>query len=200
MSDLVLLTADDETDLRWYLVEARGDCGLRSTMGGQIACLEANAGVDRRIPELGQSVMYVRKESGGRVNTAEDMMARIVDSGKPERASKVAARLRAIAPCHVATLTAQYSMVTEIPGTSVSPLLASIQPLARETYRELTIRKTHRKKRAKDSYTETPLLWISNLIAVAVERPSSDEARILGTIIAQARTALCEACEAYDGT
>lgn len=189
------LSHDDETDLRWYLTEARGDCGLRSVMGGQIAALHANALVSLGGSDVGYSKMYVRKESGGRRNTVEDAMARICDSGKPARASAVAGRLRAIAPCHAATLEAQYSMAMEIPGTMVSPLLATQQPLARETFRELSIR---RRKRGKAS-TDTPLLWLSSLIAATAERPTGDEARILGTIISQARTALFAACRAYNG-
>lgn len=191
-----MLTPDQEVDLRWYFTEARGDCGLRSGMGGQIVALESSQLSDEaKRQHRAENPMYVRKHSGGRANHAEAFMARICDSGKPGRASGIAARLRRLPPCHQETLEAQFTSV-EIVGAGVSALLATRQPLARETFRELRLRKLKRKP--KVDRTGTPLMWLNNLISVAHHKPTSDEARILGTILAQARTALVHACEAYN--
>jgi len=189
------LSPDMETELRWYYCEARGDLGLRSIMSGFISAMQA-MDVNTTGPKP-ENIMYVKKSSGGRINRAEDTMARIVDSKKPERASRVASRLRAIPLQHQLTLEAQYSMATEIPGTQVSPLLATRQPYACEMYREMRLRKQN--KLGKEGEVPTPLVWVSNLIGETARRQDGVQARVLGTIIAQARTALAKACKAYNG-
>lgn len=181
-----MLSPDQETDLRWYFTEARGDCGLRSGMGGQIDSL-----AERALAVRGDGIhtMTLKPPSPPGINHAEAAMARICDSGKPGRASAIAARLRVLPPCHVSTLQHQYSDPEKINGTGVSVALATVQKLTAETFRELRLRKRQP--------SATQRLWLVGLIAAAIKEPVSEQARILGTILAQARTALGEAQEAY---
>jgi len=189
------LLPDDEADLRWLYTESRGACGMRSGMGGAIAAATAMSKL--KPPPVGVPTMYVGKDKPARVgNVTEDAIIRIVERGSASRASAIEARLRRLPRCHQATLEAQFSMITEIPGTGVSPLLATKQVYACTTYRELARRK--RKKKGGSNSTATPLLWIAHLVNRAREVSTGDEAVMLGTILAQARTALNSACKAYN--
>lgn len=190
------LTPDSELDLRWYFQQASGDMGLRSSQGGcEFALL---AGDYRQSEHKGkpENPMHINKNSGARRNTAEDAMARLIDHKAPERLRRIEAKLHKIAMRHQATLADQFTMSTDIPGTGVSPRLASAQPLAKQMMRELRLRKKNKKGREADM--PTPIVWVSNLIAEAVKSPEGTNARVLGTIIGQARTALFEAYEAYN--
>ena len=194
MNNINTLRPDDEIDLRWYYTEASGDMGMRSSQGGCVAALEQMDHRHAHHPKP-ENPMHISKNSGARNNTAEDAMARLIDRKQPERLRRIDARLRAIAPCHRKTLEDHFTMSTDVPGTGVSPRLATEQPLAKQMMRELRLRK-HRK--GKDDMP-TAMVWISNLIAEAAKSPEGANARLLGTIIGQARTALYEACEAYNG-
>ena len=112
----------------------------------------------------------------------------------------MAARLRQLPVALQATLEAQYATTGEICGTGVSYSLACAQPLARETFREYRIRRTRQANKKKRDDTTTPMLWLQKLMDDTEKDPESMQARILGTIVGQARTALSAACEVYSGT
>lgn len=180
------LTPDAELDLRWYFTEANGACGLRSSMGASAERVKSG-------------ICSQRTATTG--DREEDAMIRIVEHGAPARASRIASRLRLIGTHHQVTLEAQYSSPCDIPGTLVSPLLASVQPCAKATFKHVLDRRGRGKSKAKRSRlarVSTPLMWIQYLIDASKREPAGNEARIFGTILSQARDALFGACEAYN--
>lgn len=172
--------SDDEIDLRWFFVEARGRCGVRSSLGPQLDALASGT-----------------VSSGGCRRSTPDMADHMLESAA--RANAIGERLRALPDRFQDVLRLQYErdeaapgcevgMSRQVDGVTIALLIAG------PTARRLLNRTARVAKHA------TPVLWIAWLLRKSKQRDGANEKEILATIVREAKAKLTEAHHAFSLT
>ena len=193
----------DEADLEWFFREARGDCGLRSTLGGTIFALEQmDHRHTRQKHEPGE--MYVRKRKPSARVSDDAAVLRMIDTAA--RANRIGNRLRRIGERHEHVLRAQYGddggavMISRVDGVAVGLLctMSLVRHFHSRALEVLSRRNDEAKARRRIREIVTPAMWIAWLVAKA----KSDEgaAEMLSQILRDGRQKLAAALVAYSET
>lgn len=179
------MTPDNESDLRWYFVEARGDCGVRSTFGAQLELVRQGT-----LPGRNERCL---QETPGDLEgfcASVDRDRRRTKAGI--RANRVAGRLRRLPRRAQVVLELHFGADTHLGAGGISLALACWTMSARKAYSA-----AKRERRARAQALGSIRLWLLWLTMQA-HKDTGDAAAVLDGILAEARAALNHAQRAYE--
>ena len=173
---------DDEADLRWYFVEARGDCGVRSCLGPQLEMLR-------------QGTLPGKNER----RVSADINEYVAMAG--DRANKVAARLRRCSERSQLVLELHHGVDGQLGSAGVSLALACWTPTARSGYKAASSAMRGRKiDTARSRALATSRMWLLWISMQAQKRDGEAAQAILDKVLNEAIAALNAAHADYEAS